>query len=56
MKADLAAQTGIDESAIKTIATGGLNSILQPITDAFDDIDKELTLHGLRRAASYAAV
>jgi type III pantothenate kinase len=55
MKADLSAETGIAEDAIKTIATGGLNSMLQPITDAFDDIDKELTLHGLRRAASFAA-
>lgn len=56
MKADLSAQTGIDEEAIKTIATGGLNSMLQPVTDAFDDIDKELTLHGLRRAAAFAAL
>ena len=54
MKKDLCAQSGADEKSVRTIATGGLNSILQPVTDAFDDIDKELTLHGLRRAALYA--
>lgn len=54
MKKDLSRQTGTDEKSVRTIATGGLNSMLQPVTDAFDDIDKELTLHGLRRAALYA--
>jgi type III pantothenate kinase len=55
MKTDLGKQTGVDAESVKTIATGGLNSMLQPLTNAFDDIDKELTLHGLRRAALYAA-
>jgi len=54
MKKDLARQTGADENSVKTIATGGLNSMLQPVTIQFDDIDKDLTLHGLRRAALYA--
>jgi len=54
MKKDLCRQTGADVKSVRTIATGGLNSMLQPVTDAFDDIDKDLTLHGLRRAAQYA--
>lgn len=51
MKGDLSQQTGVHPDDVKTIATGGLNSILQPVTDIFDDTDKELTLHGLKRVA-----
>ena len=36
---------------IKVIATGGLNSMLQPITDVFDFVDKDLTLAGMKRIA-----
>jgi len=32
----------------KLIATGGLSSILHPLADTFDEIDKNLTLEGLR--------
>ena len=32
---------------ILVIATGGLNSVLRPLTNVFDKIDKELTLKGL---------
>lgn len=52
MKEDLSRQTGVKKELIKTIATGGLNSMLQPISSIFDDIDKELTLHGERRCAT----
>lgn len=55
MKADLEKQTGVPQNKICTIATGGLNSMLLPITSLFDDIDKQLTLKGLRRAALYEA-
>jgi len=34
---------------IKVIATGGLNSMLSPITDAFDYVDKDLTLAAMKR-------
>ena len=33
---------------IKVVATGGLNSVLKPITDCFTIVDKELTLKGLK--------
>ena len=36
---------------IKVIATGGLNSVLKPITDVLQIVDKQLTLHGLNRIA-----
>src|SRR5574344_2852678 len=52
MKEDLSRQTGVKKELIKTIATGGLNSMLQPISSIFDDIDKELTLHVERRFAT----
>jgi type III pantothenate kinase len=54
MKAELAALDGIDSGAIHVIATGGLNSVLQPITNVFGDVDKQLTLLGLKRIAELA--
>ena len=36
---------------IKVVATGGLNSVLKPITDCFTIVDKELTLKGLKLIA-----
>ncbi|MBQ9494524.1 MAG: type III pantothenate kinase [Treponema sp.] len=54
MKRDLEKETGIAPENVKTIATGGLNSMLKPVTDTFDEIDKELTLYGLYRASLYA--
>lgn len=56
MKRDLEKSTGVGQSDIKTIATGGLNSMIKPITDVFDEADKELTLSGIRRAALYAGL
>lgn len=33
---------------IKVVATGGLNSVLKPITDVFTIVDKDLTVKGLK--------
>ncbi|MCR5436507.1 MAG: type III pantothenate kinase [Treponema sp.] len=49
MKQDLEKETKTPAQSIKVIATGGLNSMLQPITDIFDDTDKNLTLNGMLR-------
>ena len=51
MKADMEKETGTKASEIKVIATGGLNSMLQPITDIFDFVDKELTINGMLRVS-----
>ncbi|AEE16766.1 putative transcriptional acitvator, Baf family [Treponema brennaborense DSM 12168] len=51
MKTDMSAQTGIAADTIRIIATGGLNSVLKPITDVFQNVDKSLTLYGLKRIA-----
>lgn len=47
LKIDLEKETGTKPEEVKIIATGGLNSMLQPITDIFDFCDKELTLEGM---------
>lgn len=52
MKIDLKKETGTDEDKVLVIATGGLNSMLQPITDIFDHTDKNLTLCGMLRIYS----
>ena len=49
MKDDMAKECNINTSDIKVIATGGLNSMLQPITDVFDFCDKLLTINGMLR-------
>lgn len=49
MKIDMHTEKGTKIEDIKVIATGGLNSMLQPITDIFDFCDKELTLKGMFR-------
>ena len=51
MKDDLVKEYSCKKEDIKVVATGGLNSMLAPITDAFDYIDKDLTLNGLLRVA-----
>ncbi len=51
MKLDLADKTNCTEKDIKVIATGGLNSVIKPITDIFENVDKQLTLKGLKRIA-----
>ena len=51
MKHDLNKKNGTPVSEIHVIATGGLNSVLKPITDVLHHVDKQLTLKGLRRIA-----
>ncbi|MDR0383553.1 MAG: type III pantothenate kinase [Spirochaetaceae bacterium] len=46
MKTSMAEDGRTDDIAV--IATGGLNSVLQPITCAFLHIDRQLTLRGLK--------
>ncbi|MCR4790149.1 MAG: type III pantothenate kinase [Treponemataceae bacterium] len=48
MKDDMSQAAGIDKDQIMVIATGGLNSVLKPLTKVFDQIDKRLTLNGLK--------
>ncbi|MBP3742830.1 MAG: type III pantothenate kinase [Treponema sp.] len=55
MKKDMVKECKCNESDIKVIATGGLNSMLSPITDAFDYTDKDLTLCGMKRIADTLA-
>jgi type III pantothenate kinase len=52
MKTELAALDGVAPQDIHVVATGGLNSVLQPITKVFGDVDKQLTLLGLKRIAA----
>lgn len=49
MKADMEKENNTKASDVKVIATGGLNSMLQPITDIFDFLDKNLTINGMVR-------
>ena len=50
-KQDLYELTGDKAQDIKVIATGGLNNVLKPITDVFSDVDKNLTMYGLKTIA-----
>lgn len=47
MKTDLSKESMTKKEDIKVIATGGLNSMLQPITKCFNFIDKDLTITGM---------
>lgn len=51
MKKEMAGKEGVPPERIRVIATGGLNSVLKPITSEFQDYDEKLTLCGLRRIA-----
>ena len=53
MKNDLHTEYKSDISKIKVIATGGLNSMLKPITNHFDEVDKNLTIKGMAKALEY---
>ncbi len=48
VKDDLHAACGDSQESVSVVATGGLNSVLKPITDSFGVVDKELTLKGLK--------
>lgn len=54
MKKDMQKQENINPQNIITIATGGFNNVLTPITTIFDKFDKMLTLNGLNTVAKYA--
>jgi type III pantothenate kinase len=49
MKTDMATVEDISAGDISVIATGGLNSVLQPITSVFQYVDRQLILHGLKK-------
>ncbi|MBO7484592.1 MAG: type III pantothenate kinase [Spirochaetaceae bacterium] len=51
MKEDMSKTSGIKPDAINVIATGGLNSVLKPVTSVLKEVDKQLTLKGLKRIA-----
>lgn len=51
IKNDLVKVSGCKKEDIMVVATGGLNSVLKPITDVLQEVDKQLTLHGLKRIA-----
>ena len=46
-------ETGTKADDVQVIATGGLNSMLSPITDIFDHTDKNLTLDGMIRIYNF---
>lgn len=52
-KIDLEKVCGDKPESVRVVATGGLNSVLKPLTDAFQVVDKELTLKGLKSIADY---
>jgi type III pantothenate kinase len=51
MKKEISEKEGIAQDDIVVVATGGLNSVLHPITSVFRHVDKEFTLFGLKRIA-----
>ena len=53
VKIDLQKKTGDKPEDVRVVATGGLNSVLKPLTDCFEVVDKELTLKGLRQISSF---
>ncbi len=53
IKEDLVKETGAEIDKIHVVATGGLNSVLQPITNIFENVDRMLTLHGLLKVAEF---
>lgn len=52
-KIDLEKISGDKPESVRVVATGGLNSVLKPLTDAFQVVDKELTLKGLKSIADH---
>ncbi len=51
IKTDLHKLTGVAPEDVRVVATGGLNSVLKPITDVFTHVDRSLTMTGLRLIA-----
>lgn len=54
MKNEMAKKASVSVEKIRTVATGGLNSILQSITNVFDEIDKDLTVKGIAKISAYS--
>lgn len=54
MKNDLQKETETPPDTIKVIATGGLNSMLEPITKVFDAVDKDLTIKGMQKVYEFS--
>lgn len=48
VKQNLYEISGDKPENIKVVATGGLNSVLKPLTDCFTIVDKDLTVKGLK--------
>ena len=48
VKIDLEKISGDKAETVQVVATGGLNSVLKPITDCFTTVDKDLTIKGLK--------
>ncbi len=53
-KQNLSELSGDNVEDIKVVATGGLNSVLKPLTDCFTIVDKDLTVKGLKLIADLA--
>lgn len=51
IKEYLSQKSKVDLGEIKVLATGGLNSVLEPLTHSFDIVDKNHTLKGLKLIA-----
>lgn len=48
IREDLCLLTGDSADSVNVVATGGLNSVLKPLTDVFTNVDKDLTVKGLK--------
>jgi type III pantothenate kinase len=53
-KDEMRQKENISAESIIVIATGGLNSVLSPITNVFQHVDRQLILFGLKRIAVLA--
>jgi type III pantothenate kinase len=54
LKDEISHLENIPTDSIIVIATGGLNSVLSPITNVFQHVDRQLILYGLKRIADLA--
>jgi type III pantothenate kinase len=50
-KTEMTTTDPTSENRITVIATGGLNSVLRPLTTVFQYVDRQLILFGMRRIA-----
>lgn len=52
LKSELAKKNNISEKDIHTMATGGLSTVIAPLTNVFDFVDTEATLKGIATAGN----